>query len=58
MTMLRISVDLPDETAHPANWPFLPILCPDFRIGGLALMLEAISKGFIQVIILGIQYEL
>lgn len=53
MTMPHISVDLHDETAYPAIWSFLPILCPDFRIGGLASMLEAINEGFIQATILG-----
>ncbi|KAJ7339772.1 hypothetical protein DFH08DRAFT_1082379 [Mycena albidolilacea] len=50
MTMLRISVDLPDETAYPAMRSFLLILCADFSIGGLAPIPEAIIEGFIRVI--------
>jgi hypothetical protein len=51
--MLHKFTDLPDDTAYPGIWDFLPILQGDFIDGGSARILEAITAGFLQVLILG-----
>jgi hypothetical protein len=50
--ILHIFVEVSDDIAYPAIWEFFPIFHRNFLLGGVARMSEAISAGFLQMMIL------